>query len=382
MKPTYYLKKLKELSKRYARAQQVPLHKARDTVAETLGFSHWNDVTKAHRAGWTPTEGHVSAVESLLVEALPGDQAGGPRFGSFIGDSIFETDVQHGTIDGHEYTISASMGDIHMHGTGWHLHVPEAPNGEPRLETTKQIEHEAPVYEASFQQEALDIAIKQAEQVRAGIASDWPRRSTKPDKDGLVRHPLNGAESDKWFCLHCDASITGEQIAKSLWHCPRCDASPLDIFESPWWLEEQDAQPEPITNKEINGRPELVVDVLDTRLKLELDAEKVTLLIRSALVEDASNVSERLGALFADIFVHDDNDVCITFDEDLWPEHKEPVSALAVAAQLGINVDQELCLRELPFAWPGLGELTKSTVEYTEMMLKAYASQRSDKDVE
>jgi len=382
MKPTYYLKKLKELSKRYARAQQVPLHKARDTVAEVLGFSHWNDVTKAHRAGWAPTKEHVSTVESLLVEALPGDKAGGPRFGSFFSDSVFETDVHHGTIDGHEYSISASMGDVHMYGTGWHLYVPEAPNGEPRLEIAKQIEHEAPVYEATFQQEALNIAVKRAEQVRAGIASDWPRRSTKPDKDGLVRHPINGAESDNWFCLHCDTSITGEQIAKSLWHCPRCDATPLDIFESPWWLEDQDAQPEPISNKEISGRPELVVDALDTRLKLELDAEKVTLLIRSALVEDASNVSERLGALFADIFVHDDNDVCITFDEDLWPEHKEPVSALAVAAQLGINVDQELCLRELPFAWPGLGELTKSTLEYTEMMLKAYANQRSDKDVE
>ncbi|MHA6325777.1 hypothetical protein [Roseivivax sp. CAU 1753] len=375
MKPTYYLKKLKELSKRYARARQVPLHKARDTVAEVLGFSHWNDVTKAHRAGWTPTKEHVSAVERLLIEALPGDEAGGPRSGSFIGDSVFETDVEHGTIDGHEYSISASMGDVHMHGAGWHLHVPEAPNGEPLLEIAKQIEHEAPVYEAAFQQEVLGIAIKRAEQVRAGIASDWPRRSTKPDKDGLVRHPLNGSEADKWFCLHCDTSITGDQIARSLWHCPRCDASPLNIFESPWWLEELDAQPKPFADNEKQGRPELVVDIADTRLKLELDAEKVTLLIRSALVEDASNVSERLGALFADIFVHDDNDVCITFDEDLWPEHKEPVSALAVAAQLGISVDQELCLRELPFAWPGLGEHTKSTVKYTEMMLKAYASQ-------
>ncbi len=93
MKPTYYLKKLKELSKRYARAQQVPLHKARDTAAEVLGFSHWNDVTKAHRAGWTPTKEHVSAVENLLVEALPGDEAGGPEFGSFLANSLSETDV-------------------------------------------------------------------------------------------------------------------------------------------------------------------------------------------------------------------------------------------------------------------------------------------------
>ncbi|WP_217359329.1 hypothetical protein [Ruegeria arenilitoris] len=126
----------------------------------------------------------------------------------------------------------------------------------------------------------------------------------------------------------------------------------------------------------------MVVDVRDTRLKLELNPEKITLLIRSALVEDASNASERLGALFADINVHEDNDVCITLDVDLWPELKEPVSALAVAALLGVKVEQEICLRELPFAWPGLGEHTSSTVEYTEMMLKAYASQRSDKAVE
>ncbi|MCK0097667.1 hypothetical protein MWU60_18990 [Yoonia sp. F2084L] len=117
-------------------------------------------------------------------------------------------------------------------------------------------------------------------------------------------------------------------------------------------------------------------------MKLQLDAEKITLLMRSALVEDATNASERLGALFADINVHEDNDVWITFDEDLWPEHKEPVSALAVAALLGISVEQEICLRELPFAWPGLGEHTSSTVEYTEMMLKAYDSQRADKSVE
>ena len=89
-----------------------------------------------------------------------------------------------------------------------------------------------------------------------------------------------------------------------------------------------------------------------------------------------------LGALFADINVHEDNDVWITFDEDLWPEHKEPVSAMAVATLLGIHGDLELCLRELPFAWPGLGEHTSSTVEYTEMMLKAYASERTDKSIE
>jgi len=121
MKPTYYLKKLKEVSKRKARAQKVPLYKARDTIAVVLRFSHWNDVIEAHRAGWTPTKEHVSAVECLLVDALPGYKVGEARFGSFIGDSVFETDVQHGAIAGHEYTISASMGDVRIQGKGWQL---------------------------------------------------------------------------------------------------------------------------------------------------------------------------------------------------------------------------------------------------------------------
>ncbi len=76
MKPSYSLKKLKELTKRYARAQQVPLHEGRDTVARVLGFSHWNEVTKAHRNGWNPTQTELTSIESILIDLLPGDKAG------------------------------------------------------------------------------------------------------------------------------------------------------------------------------------------------------------------------------------------------------------------------------------------------------------------
>ena len=201
MKPNYSLKKLKELSKRYARAQQVPLHKGRDTVAMALGFSHWNEATKAHKGGWNPTQTELMRIENLLVDLLPRDDAGRPEHGSFIEASILEADVQYGKIDEHDYQISVSLGDVDMYGTGWHLHVPEAPNKAPRLEIAKQIAHEAPVYEAQFQSQALKIALKRAEQVRAGIASDWPRRSTKPDKDGLVRHPISGKRCTVHTCL-------------------------------------------------------------------------------------------------------------------------------------------------------------------------------------
>jgi hypothetical protein len=115
------------------------------------------------------------------------------------------------------------------------------------------------------------------------------------------------------------------------------------------------------------------IQIVDTKVKLELNEKNISLLIRSALLDDATNTSERLAALLADIIVDEDNDVWITFDEDLWPEEKEPVQALAVAEILGIEIDQEITSMTSPFAWPGLGQMTSSTREYVEMLLDAYA---------
>ncbi|MFW8584099.1 hypothetical protein ACOJBM_01550 [Rhizobium beringeri] len=113
--------------------------------------------------------------------------------------------------------------------------------------------------------------------------------------------------------------------------------------------------------------------VVDDRPKLELNEGRITLLIRSALLDDATNISEKLGALQAQISVDDENDVWISLDDHLWPHDKEPVQALIVAAQLGLEVELESMWSSIPFAWPGLGELTSSTSEYTQMMLDAYA---------
>lgn len=382
MKQTNTLRKLKELSKHYARAREIPLHQARDFVAKELGLAHWNGLTKAYEAEWSPTQDQLEKVERLLNNSLPLAEDAGSDHPSYLEASIFNMGVQEGTLNGHKYQITESLGDVRMYGTGWNLHVPEAPKKAACLEIAKQIEHDEPIYETDFQHQVLEVALTRSQQIRAGIASDWPRRSTKPDKDGRVRHPITKANSDIWYCYHCDASISGGQIAKNLWHCPSCNASPLDIHQTASWLDKGDIPHKPISDSDIQGRPDLMVEIVDTRLKLDLDAEKITLLIRSALVEDAANASERLGALFAEIDVDEDNDVWINFHECLWPEHKEPESALAVAELLGIEVEQSSCLRELPFAWPGLGEHTCSTIEYTKMMLDAYAEQRSDKSTE
>ncbi|NTJ45290.1 hypothetical protein G6L28_22230 [Agrobacterium larrymoorei] len=113
--------------------------------------------------------------------------------------------------------------------------------------------------------------------------------------------------------------------------------------------------------------------VVDDSPKLDLNGEKIILLLRSALLDDATNISERLGALQAQVSVDDENDACIALDEDLWPQDKEPVQALIVAAQLGIEIEVETMWSTPPFHWPGIGVTTSSTSDYTQMMLDAYA---------
>lgn len=111
---------------------------------------------------------------------------------------------------------------------------------------------------------------------------------------------------------------------------------------------------------------------MEPRLALHLNDETVSQLIRCALLEDATTVNERLGAMRAEINLIDKEVVWITFDELLWPEDKEPTSALAVAAKLGFEVEQDISLFTEPFAWPDLGYMTSDTAEFVDMMLKAY----------
>ena len=54
-------------------------------------------------------------------------------------------------------------------------------------------------------------------------------------------------------------------------------------------------------------------------LVMDMDAQKAELLLRSALLDDASNIGERLAALSADIRVDYDGEAWITLDMDLWP---------------------------------------------------------------
>lgn len=111
-------------------------------------------------------------------------------------------------------------------------------------------------------------------------------------------------------------------------------------------------------------------------LKMDMDANKVELLMRAALLEDAANISERFGAITAEINVLDDDEVWIALDTGLWPEDKYSPQVEALAKLLWLEIEWEATMGSLPFAWPGLGEYTNITTDYFKMVLDAYGSQK------
>ncbi|WP_320202102.1 hypothetical protein RMR16_024395 (plasmid) [Agrobacterium sp. rho-13.3] len=367
------LSSIKHLAKRYARATGLTQVQALDLVAGKLGFANWTKLVSASKNDWTPDPEQIASVEEFVRQAFPledfqtGNAEAMARRFEFLGQA------KHGVIGGHSYRLQVVSHDVIMAGDGWSIKVPENPGAAPIVQTSPENDRHCPVFDPEFLQKALGLANDLAVQVRGEISTDWPRRSTKPDSNGIVRHPLWGDESDLWFCMHCDGKITGTQIAKNLWHCPGCGASPLDIFETAFWCEDDGTSLPPVKVDGGVDRGEPDFRVVDDRPKIELNSEKITLLLRSALLDDATNITERLGALQALISVDDENDVCIALEEDLWPEGKEPVQALIVAAQLGIEIELVSMWSTIPFHWPGIGETTSSTSDYTQMMLDAYA---------
>ena len=280
--------------------------------------------------------------------------------------------IKAGEIDGHAYQLFEFSGDIRMEGDGWRILIGEADFSQPVVEIESTNKETSPANNPGFVEKALAIAEAQAVITRSAIASDWPRRSTKPNAKGEVVHPLHGDRAAEWFCLHCDGKITGAQIADNLWHCPSCGASPLNIFTTPWWLEESDEEPKAVECANDRARPKPRIDVVDSRPTLSLDEESISLFLRIALLEDATNPGERLGALLAEINVDDENNAWITFDEDLWPEDKDPDAAIAVADKLGTALELAMTSMTFPFTWPGLGHVTTSTSKYLEYLLDAY----------
>lgn len=364
---------LKLLAKRHARATRVAQHEALNFIAIHLGFANWTQLVTAIKSGWIPSSEQVASIEAVVANHVsPADFTTGSADASARRWEYLEQ-AEQGRIRGHAYRLQVALDDVIIAGEGWSITVPEDPSARATVRTSAEVDDQSPVFDPDFLEEALSLANHRMAQVRGKISTDWPRRSTKPDGKGRSRHPLWDRDSDTWFCLHCNGKITGIQIAQNLWHCPACGASPVDIFDSAFWCEDEGKSLPPIgaKAKSHTGKPEF--HVVDDRPKLELNERNIVLLMRSALLDDATNVSERLGALLAEITVDEDNDVWISLEEDLWPDHKEPTQAIKVAAQLGIEIELETMWSKIPFHWPALGEQTSSTTEYLQMLLEAYA---------
>lgn len=357
---------LKKLAKLYARANRLPLHKALDQLAQQLEFPHWKAVAAKAKQGWLPEAELLARAEAFVQQSRP-------AVGSKQTVQPFDGPLRQGRIKGHEYCVFEALGDIRMEGDGWRILIGEAQFSQPVVEIEELHKDKSPLNDRGFLDAALVIADDEAAKVRAGISTDWPRRATKPDAQGDVVHPLYGDRSAEWFCLHCDGKITGAQLAEYLWHCPACDATPIDIFATPFWLEGCDAKPETVRVFSGKQRPEPKIEVVDSRPTLKLDGGNISTLLRTALLEDATTPGERLGAMLAEISVDNDGDAWITLDKDLWPEFKEPEEAMAVAKLLDVELELAVTCMTSPFAWPDLGHAANRMREYVQMLLDAYS---------
>lgn len=362
---------LKTLAKRYARANRIAQHEALNAIAVALDLPHWTQLAAKAKQGWLPSVEQLAKAEELIHRTHPCANC----TESFIDESFsrpVDEPIRQGKIGDHAYQVFETFGDVRIEGDGWRILVGEALFSQPLVEIEKPHADTSPVRKRDFLEAALMIADEEAAKVRAGISSDWPRRSTKPDADGVVLHPLFGEKSATWYCLHCDGKITGAQLAENIWHCPTCGASPIDIFSAPASLDEVGAQTKLAEQSRVQQRPEPKIEVVDSRPTLTLGEDSISKLLRAALLEDAATPAERLGALIAEIYVDEDGDACIVLDEDLWPETKEPDEAMAVAELLGVELELNVTCMTFPFAWPGLGHATTSTREYVRLLLEAY----------
>jgi hypothetical protein len=223
---TLQLKTLKTTAKRIARARRIPHYDALNLVARRLKLPHWNALTAAWDKGWRPGPEEVDS--RATTEKTIGDPV---MAISVLG--IGQGVEEHGSIDGHPYSLEIDF-EVHMVGEGWSILLEHAPSERPVCEVYDQ-SNTNPILDPVFRSKAFVICNSAAERLRARIAADWPRRSTKPNADGEAQHPLSKGTASKWHCLHCDGESTGAQMAANMWHCPKCNATPIDVFASPFW---------------------------------------------------------------------------------------------------------------------------------------------------
>ncbi len=177
------LQTLKTIAKRFARAKRIAHHKALNSVAQELQYPHWRALTVAWDKGWRPSASQLEALPKLEAQAHPYSLFRSP-------DADGEPWARYsGEIDGHRYAIEIDF-EVVMAGRGWTILVEQAPSETPQIEIDRRIK-DNPILDSEFRARVLVIATKAAEELRARISADWPRRCTKPDAEGRALHPLS-----------------------------------------------------------------------------------------------------------------------------------------------------------------------------------------------
>lgn len=231
MSNTDNLRELKTAARRIARARRITHVGALEIVAKCLGYPHWHALASVEKRGWRPTPSELAKANDLA-------DAENPLISIFHkASSDIEIDEWEGAVRGQRYQVSIEDDDVRIWGRGWEILLPEAPLARALFHVTDRRIKDNPIDDAEFRDEIAELAIVWRKRVHARIASDWPRRSTVPDSSGRAEHPLGGAVSATWHCMHCDGSANSAEITANLFHCPHCLASPLDIHATQWWHE-------------------------------------------------------------------------------------------------------------------------------------------------
>lgn len=215
---------LKLAAKQLVRGLDVPHHNALNIIAERCGHPHWIALRNAYNNGWRPTFVQLENAESLMddIEAQ-----------SMV--EPYDEEQIKGELKGHPYTLTFYPHDVLISGQRWGIHLGHAPSEPAGVEKYGPCAIDDPEVMA----EAMALLLVASDELRERIKEDRPESSTSPAPDGSAMHPLSGAVSKEWHCLHCDTKSTGVQMAANFWHCPKCSATPIDIHASTWWKKER-----------------------------------------------------------------------------------------------------------------------------------------------
>lgn len=237
---------LKSLAKKLARLRRLQHIFALEIVAREVGKANWRSLAESYKQGWRPDAKQIKHAEDLLAGPLEAPSAGAAHqnaatddrliFTSWVPEDVepMEADELYGELDGHKFYLVGDEFSVGFGSQGWEILLDQPPSAKPELRRLGGRVKSVEALDPAFIERATELLAIRARRMHSQVASDWSRRSTMPDRQGRASHPLGRGLSDTWYCLHCDGVYDGRTMAKNLWHCTECGATPIDIFPEPF----------------------------------------------------------------------------------------------------------------------------------------------------